>query len=367
MAIDAGRLGRGLQHFSPANFPYLRFIAALLIGAAGGWLFAVLQMPLPWLLGSMMACTAAAFARLRIAAPRSVRLPMSAIIGVMLGAGFSPELFGRLPSLAATMLGMAIFVLACGALCTAFLHFVARLDLTTAYFSGMPGGLIDMVLLGDERGGDPRIIALLHSARISILVFTLPFLVQMLEGVDLGPRTQPGPSVFDEPLENHLWLVASAAAGVLIGTFLRFPASYLTGPLAVSATIHASGLSAFVPSTEIVSLAQLVLGAFLGCSFVGTAPRELIRVLTISLGATAVLLVLTIGFAVPVSRVSSYGLIPLILAYSLGGLAEMSLIALALRIDVGFVVIHHMGRVFLVILGATLLFPLLRTGKDGGS
>ncbi|MFT3953112.1 MAG: AbrB family transcriptional regulator [Piscinibacter sp.] len=42
----------------------------------------------------------------------------------------------------------------------------------------------------------------------------------------------------------------------------------------------------------------------------------------------------------------------LILAYSPGGLAEMSLIAVSLHAEVAFVAAHHIVRVFLVMISA---------------
>jgi len=79
----------------------------------------------------------------------------------------------------------------------------------------------------------------------------------------------------------------------------------------------------------------------------------------LSLGSTVILVAITLGFGFGMSRLSSYGAIPLILAYSPGGLAEMSLVALALRIEVAFVAAHHIIRVFMVMVGAGLVFRFL--------
>jgi membrane AbrB-like protein len=109
-----------------------------------------------------------------------------------------------------------------------------------------------------------------------------------------------------------------------------------------------------------VNVAQLVLGTTIGCRFLGTPPREILRILWLSVGSTLILLAATLVFALAVSRVSSYGVVPLLLAYSPGGLAEMSLIALALQIEVAFVAAHHVVRVFLVMVGAGPLFGVVR-------
>jgi uncharacterized membrane protein AbrB (regulator of aidB expression) len=81
----------GPRKLSPMVFPYGRFGAALLIGGVGGWLFARLNLLLPWMLGSMTASTLAALVHAPVAAPALVRPPMTVVLGVMLGAGFTPH------------------------------------------------------------------------------------------------------------------------------------------------------------------------------------------------------------------------------------------------------------------------------------
>ena len=362
-----GDLRDGLWALSPSRFPYGRFAAALALGAAGGWSFARLQLPLPWMLGPMTVCTVAALFRAPIAAPAVVRPPMTMVIGVLLGAGFTPAVVAQLPSWIPTILGLIAFIAVCGFACVTYFRIVAGFDRVTAYFSGMPGGLVEMVLLGEERGGNARTIALIHSARILLIVMTLPFIVQWLEGVRLGARPPFGVSILDTPWYGELWLVATAIAGAIVGDLLRVPAKYLLGPMLVSALVHILGLSDFKPPQEIVIAAQLVLGTTIGCRFLGTPPREILRVLLVSLGSTAILIAITLGFGYLIARVSSFGAIPLILAYSPGGLAEMSLVALALHIEVAFVAAHHVIRVFLVMVGAGIVFgltPAARGSKD---
>jgi uncharacterized protein len=338
------------------NFPYRRFAFALGLGALGGLLFAALRLPLPWMLGSMAFCTVGALFRAPIAAPDIVRPPMAAIIGVLLGSGFSPALLDRLGGWTISMLGLVLFVIVSGAACVLFLRKIARLDMTTAYFAAMPGGLAEMVILGEQRGGDARVIALMHSARILLVVMTLPFLVQALAGAGTIARSRIGTSVFEAPWTNHAWLIGTAMAGIVLGRLLRLRAAFLLGPMLASAVTHLAGWTDFVPPYEIINLAQLVLGTTIGCSFVGTPFREIRRIFAMSLGTTAILLVITLVFAVGLSRLASFETTALLLAYSPGGLAEMSLIALALQLEVAFVAAHHVVRLFLVLVGAEAVF-----------
>ena len=132
----------------------------------------------------------------------------------------------------------------------------------------------------------------------------------------------------------------------------------------VSAAVHVLGWTRFVPAVEIVNIAQLVLGTSIGCRFAGTSPREIARILVLSLGSVAILLAITLAFAAGMSQVSAYGEIPLLLAYSPGGLAEMSLVAVSIGVEVAFVAAHHVIRVFIVMLGAAPVFAILRRRRE---
>ena len=352
-------LRSGLAALAPSRFPYRRFAVAMLIGACGGWLFLQARLPLPWMLGSMVFCTIAALIRLPVAAPPVIRPPMTMVIGVMLGAGFKPDVVGQLPNWLPTIAGLILFMVACAIACVSYFRRVAKFDPVTAFFAGMPGGLVEMVTVGEEKGGDARTIALIHSARILLVVMTLPFLVEWIGGVKLGGSRVSGPSIMDTPLSSELLLLACGLVGIVVGRVLKLPAKFLFGPMLVSAIVHVTGLSTAAPPFEIVNAAQLVLGVTIGCRFIGTPPREILRILMLSVGSTAILVALTLLFAWLVAQVSSHGYIPLILAYSPGGLAEMSLIALALHTEVAFVAAHHIIRVLLVMISAGPLFGLV--------
>jgi hypothetical protein len=55
-----------------------------------------------------------------------------------------------------------------------------------------------------------------------------------------------------------------------------------------------------------------------------------------------------------------------VLAFSPGGLAEMSLIALALGVETAFVATHHVARIGMIVIVAPLLFRKLGLKKQKG-
>ncbi len=343
----------------------VRFAMTLAIAGTGGWVFARLGLPLPWMLGSMTAVTAATLLRAPVHAPPAIRPPMAAIIGVMLGATFHPGLVGQLAGWIPTLVGLALFSAVAGLACAIYLRRVAGFDPVTAYFAGMPGGLVEMIEIGGAKGGDEMRIALIHSARILTVVFAVPFLVQWVEGVSLGARPASGIALLDTPLGAHALLVLCAVAGMLAARLARLPAPDLLGPMAVSGVLHVTGLTTFVPSTEIIVGAQIVLGAVLGARFARARPVEVLRILAIAVGMTAILLALVVATGLAVARLTGVPLVSLILAYAPGGLAEMSLVALAIGADVAFVAAHHLARVILVMVAAPLAFTLIERAGRG--
>lgn len=348
----------GFSALKPSRFPYRRFCLALVLGFGGGLLFQRLALPLPWMMGPMLTCTVAALMRVPVAAPPVIRPPMTMVIGVMLGAAFSPDLMTRILQWWPATLGLLAFIALCGGSVVWYFRRVGGYDRTTAYFAGMPGGLVEMISLGEERGGDGQVIALVHSVRILLIVMTLPFAIQWLESVSPN-RLAGAVSLFSTPAISQLWLLACGLAGCFLGCRLNLPARYLLGPMLASALVHLAGWSDVKPPFEIVNAAQLILGVVIGCRFAGTPSRTVGHIILLSLGSTAILLFWTAVCAGAVSWLTEHRAISLMMAYSPGGLAEMSVIALAVHAEVAFVAAHHIIRIFVVMVAAAPVYALL--------
>lgn len=343
----------------------LRFLMALVAGTAGGYLFFTLHLPLPWMLGAMLACGLCAIARLPVVLPVQARMPMTAVIGTMLGTTFTAETFGQILSWPIALAGVVLYVIVSGTVGYCYFRWVGRLDHPTAFFSGMPGGVIEMVTLGTERGGDERMISLIQGARIFLVVMCMPFVMAFLVDGPVARGTANWVPLSIVTPVSAAWFVASLALGVVIGHLFRLPARYLLGPMLVSAAVHAAGLTDFKLPSLVIAIAQIVIGASIGCRFAGVSPRLILRVFAVSIGATTLLLALSISFSLAVAHLSGISVASLALAYSPGGLPEMSLVALSLDIGVAFVVVHHLVRVLLVVAGAGAAFTLAgRFGKN---
>jgi hypothetical protein len=348
----------------PRDIPWRRFAPTLLLALAAGFAASRAGLPLPWMIGPMAICLLASVAGLPVAAPTKVRMPMVTIIGVMLGSRFTPELLHQLPQWTVSIAGLALYCAVAGALSVWYLRRAAGFDLTTAYFAGMPGGLAEMSLLGQAFGGDERRIALIHAARVMLVVFTLPFLLLWLEGTSFaGERPQAGASLADTPLSSDLWLLVCAVSGAWLGRRLKLPAAMMLGPMLVSGVVHVAGISDFKPPNELVALAQAVVGSVLGCRFVGIAWREVVATLRTSFVVTLLMMATTGLFALVLGPLTGLGTTTFVLGYAPGGMVEMSLIAVVLGAEVAFVAAHHILRITMIMVAAGPIFRLGRRGE----
>ena len=68
--------------------PWRAFPLTAAIALAGGLIFAALHAPLPWVLGPMSACAAAAAGGAKVALSANLRTPMVGLLGAYLGSRF---------------------------------------------------------------------------------------------------------------------------------------------------------------------------------------------------------------------------------------------------------------------------------------
>ena len=340
--------------------PFWQVALALGLGIVSGYGAFRVGVPLPWMIGPLIGVTAAALAGAPLRPPAAIRPVVIPVLGVMLGSALTPEIFAALGRWAATIALLVPFLFASAAASYAVYRKIGGYDRVTAYFCAMPGGLNDMIVLGVAAGGQERKIALAHAARIFVVVVFVVLFFGLVLGVRSGGigRNWTALSV----LSGTDWLVLGACAvlGLLAGTWLHLPAAPIFGPMLLSGAAHVTELVAVPPPSVLIIAAQVVIGTVLGCRFVGATLREVGRDLALGLLSALAMLAVAVGFAALVAGVTQVEMSQAFLAFSPGGLAEMSLLALAMGQDVAYVSVLHVVRITLVIGGAGAMFRLLR-------
>jgi membrane AbrB-like protein len=332
-------------------------VLAIAIGGVGGFVFNWLKMPLAWMLGSCLFSTVAAFAGLRVGMRVQLRQGMIIILGVLLGSGFSPDLVQRLGQWAVSLAIVSAMTVTGAGLCYLWLRRFTDWNRPTCYFAAMPGGLNDMTILGGAMGGQERAIALAHALRILTVVMTIPVWYRLVNGAQTSVLTMvQGPTGND--WRDYVVLIGCGLVGATVGRLLRLPAAFMMGPMIISAIAHLGGLTSSKPPGELVAAAQVVVGAGIGCRFVGAAIDKLHKEMAASIGAALILIGCAVVFAKISVAITGLNLDATVLSYAPGGFAEMSLIGLALGIEIAMVATHHLFRLFLILLASPLVFRL---------
>ena len=313
-------------------------------------------MPLPWMLGAMIANTVAALSHVPLVAPVSLRLVMVPILGVMLGSAFHPGIFDRLGEWSVAFAALPVFTCLAFALSFFVYRVIGRFDGVTAYFSAAPGGLTDMMLIGGAAGGSERRIGLAHSGRILVVVTFVAIFYATFFDIRAVGDARPYVGLIDVAPVDLLVLGFCAIAGVWIGPKVRLPAPQLVGPMVVSAIVHFAGVTDAPPPSLLVNAAQVVIGTVVGCRFAGAKLQEVAHDLWLSLLSSVGMLAAALATAFAVAAALGVGVDRIFLAFSPGGLPEMSLLALSMGADVAFVATLHIARIVLVISLAPLFF-----------
>ena len=203
---------------------------------------------------------------------------------MLLGSSFTREMAAGMLAGCRSLAALPVYIVVIGALALVYLRKVARLDPLTAFFCATPGGLGEMVILGDRIGGDLRTISLVHATRILLVVFTVPLAFRLLGYLPpaVAARRPRGAEALDLAVLARL----RRGRGSTAGSSLRLPAAGLLGPMLLSAAAHLPAWSHGAPPPWLVAAAQVVIGTSVGCRFEGYPVARVLWMMLVGLGLT---------------------------------------------------------------------------------
>lgn len=332
------------------------YALAWIVGATGSVLFVWLNLPLPWFLGALTACLIASVADLPVKRPRPIAIPMRAILGVAIGSAFTPALLGRAGQMGWSLLLLIPFMLFVIGLGMVVYERLGGFDRATAFFSAVPGGLTDMTTMAEESGANSRAVILVQASRILVIVFALPLWLQWHDGLSVAQAVASRARIWEIAPLDGLVMFAMGIGGWLAARWMGLAGAPIVGPMLVSGFAHALGLTSARMPLEVLVVAQISVGALLGCQFRGLTLRELTSMVLWGVAYAIVLLVLTAVAAHFVSTWTGFDPVSVLLAFAPGGQTELNLLGFVLGLDVAYIALHHLVRLGVVILGAQLVF-----------
>ncbi len=330
----------------------------LAIAVVGTGLFWLTGLPLPFLFGPMLACLLTALGGLKLRGLGQVSVAARTIVGVAVGASITPEVVERLPQMAASVALVPLYVVVIGLIGVPFFRKVYKFDWVTSWYAAMPGGLQDMVIFGTEAGADTRALSLIHATRVLIVVTLAPIILVKGFGVTLdNPIGAPASTI---PLSDLAMMVVAALIGWKGGERIGLFGASIIGPMVVTATFSMLGLIHARPPAEAILVAQFLIGIGIGVGYVGVTWPELRRDVAAGVVFVLLLATLTAGFTEVLYLLGLARPVEGFLAFAPGGQAEMTVLAIVAGADLGFVIVHHLVRVIVVITGAPIAARIFR-------
>ena len=342
--------------FSLRGVRPLQLVAVYLIAAAGGLVAFLAHIPLPWVIGAMLATTAATLCGLSPRLPGLGRNLGQFTLGMAVGLWFTPEAAAQAASHVGAMLTAAVSTLAVGCLLGLVHARFAGSDMTTAFCSTVPGGPAEMAILARHYGAPGAPVAIAQTLRICALVLIIPPALTWsgVAGQDLFTRAEPAFA----PL-GFAAMVAGSAAATWLAIKLRVVNAWFLAPTAVVSTLTASGISLSSVPFPLIEMAQVALGASLGAMFERRLLLEARRFLPATLAITALLIAATTGIALLLAQATGLPAATLILSLAPGSVTEMAVTAKVLQLGVPLVTAFHLVRIFLIVLSTPWLLAAL--------
>ncbi len=329
---------------------FLPIMTSLFIALCGVMVLKFFRAPMPWLLGSILAIIIAGrFSFLTLASPKRFSAPSRAILGITIGSAFKPEILHYLLDFLSSLALIFPFVLIITVCGMWYYTKVLKFDTYTAYFSAMPGGLLEMTSLAEAFNLDLYKVIITQASRLLFMMLLFPFLIEHIGHVSLDGRegiTQP---LFQTNMWDMLWIFVLAMVGWKIAARFKISGGTLIVPMLIGVVTYGAGLIHSRPPTEVLNVIQLILGTTVGFAFVGITCKEMFRVFGQTLGYFLILTVVCVIFVSVVSWMTDFSLLSILLAFAPGGQAEMNLIAIVVGANLPYVALHHIVRLFLVI------------------
>jgi len=157
-------------------------VKLVLVGIAGGLIGYKLNLPA----GGMIGAIFAVIIYKNLDTQSLLNLPVSFIlfsqilIGITIGAGFSPDFLSQLKKLAGPAFLALFLMIVFTLLIILFLRFTTDLDIVSIILAASPGGLTEMGAFSIAFNAKPHVVLTIHLLRILAITIIIPLVIAII-------------------------------------------------------------------------------------------------------------------------------------------------------------------------------------------
>ncbi|SDG74269.1 hypothetical protein SAMN04487975_101356 [Planococcus glaciei] len=327
-------------------------LRVLVLSLIGGYLFSLLHIPIPWMLGPIVVVMLAQFVyKGPLKWSGQLRDLGVVMVGTVIGVQFNTSLFGMMGSILFYMLTLNVILIG-GSIAIAYLTSKwAKIPMKVSVLSAIPGGLGQIIVFAEEeKVKEIGIISYFQVIRLLLVVVFVPFIVA-------GHVMSKQPS--DAALSVSLvLLIALAWVCSYLTKRIHLPVAAFITPILLLITLQLTTPIAMPAVPDLVMIvAQLLIGAHIGLMLKPHMIKLPVRVLAAGIISALALIALTFGSSFLMSFAMGTSFATSFLSTAPGGLDQMVLLADAIKADVSLVSMFQTFRLLFIFI---LIMPLMK-------
>lgn len=333
----------------------LSIVLVTIISLTGVFIFKSLSLPVPWMLGPLVAVLISQFfiRKIELVWPVALRNFGLVVVGVAIGQAFQFDLFAGMGWMIVFMFALNISITAVSVVLAYVIQKMGKVSLKTSLTSAVAGGLSQIVTFAEEEKDiNLAVVTYFHVVRIISIVLIIPFIVS---GHIVSDQENIGFNI--QTLMPVLLLVTIACLFAMLSKKVKLPVPFFIGP--VLFVIMLQLLNFQTPEVPVwyLHIAQICIGAYIGLLLKPNLLKLGAPILVLGILSSIVLLMATYLQGLLIIHLFHYSLATSFLSTAAGGLDQMSLLATAVGADVSVVSVFQMFRLLFVFI---IVIPLLK-------
>lgn len=327
-------------------------LKVLILSLIGGYLFSLMHIPIPWMLGPIVFIVIAQFlykGELKWSS-RFANIGI-VILGTSIGVQFNMALFYDIGSIIFYMILLNIILIGSSFLIAYIFAKWSKISLKTAILGTIPGGLSQIILFAEhEKNVNIGVISYFQVIRLLLVVVVVPFIV--------AGHSISKPVVSPTLSFSLIALIIVAWIASYFMNRIHFPVAYFITPIILIIVLQITTPLAMphFPS-YFMTIAQLLIGAHIGLMLKPNMLKLPTRVLLSGILSSATLIFFTLGSCFLMSWMMDTSFATSFLSTAPGGLDQMVLLADSIKADASLVSMFQTFRLLFIFI---IILPLMK-------
>lgn len=335
------------------------------IAFLGAWIGKKLKIPAGLIIGAIVAVAAANLTIGVSPIPAGMKWATQVVAGAFIGVGLNRESIGRLRFLIKPAFIIVTGLVSINVFLGLLLYHTSSLDLCTALFATVPGGIAEMSIISEDMGANTPLVSVFQIARLVSTLCTFPLFithfmkaekVETEKQVNSKPRAKS--SLSQREWYEFLLTILFAGLSGLLGKLIGFPGGTLLFSSIAASFLQIRFSIGIIPRWS-KRLAQIIVGAYVGAKVTPEVVRSIAGLLPYIVLVVVTYLIFCLFTGWFVSKVTTVDRLTASFSCTPAGSSDMALIASDFDVEPATIAVLQMIRLIMVIAICPSLISLL--------